>query len=173
MNLHTLEAVVLGLVIIAFITYRLRQWQTVDLSRMLTMPLVLVVLGVISLAGSQGQLPRGWHLGILDIAILGFELGAGLFVGWVIGRLTEIRTFDGGTRSRLTPAGLAVWLGFVAVRIGLGVAASMLGASLAAMPAMTMFVIALIKVVQALLVRQRVVRHQYAREHRTYLPSGL
>jgi hypothetical protein len=169
----TIETVVIALAVIAFVTYRLRRWQTVNLSRMLTMPLILVVLGVASLAGPGGHLPRGWHLGFLDIAILGFELAVGLVVGWIIGRLTEIRTTDGVTRSRVSYPGLAVWLGFVALRIGLGVAASMLGASLAAMPAMTIFVVALIKGVQVLLVRERVIRHADAERARSFVGTGF
>ena len=146
MDLHTVETVVIGLAIIAFITYRLSQWQSVRPSRLMRMPLILGVVGVISLAGSGEQLLH--TLTVLDIALLGAELTIGVVAGWLIGRLTEIRTFADGTKSKLVPAGIAVWLGFIAVRIGFGVAAAMLGASLAAMPGMTLIVIAVIKGVQ-------------------------
>ena len=168
MDLHTVETVVIGLAIIAFITYRLSQWQSVRPSKLMRMPLILGVVGVISLAGSGEQL---LHTTVLDIALLGAELTIGVFAGWLIGRLTEIRTFADGTKSKLVPAGIAVWLGFVAVRIGFGVAAAMLGASLAAMPGMTLIVIAVIKGVQGLMVHSRVVRHLAAEQLPTYAHS--
>jgi hypothetical protein len=170
MDLHTVETVVIGLAIIAFITYRLSQWQSVRPSRLLRMPLILAVLGVISLAGSSQQLLH-WHPAVLDLAILGAELTIGVVAGWLIGRLTEIRTFADGTKSKLVPVGIAVWLGFIAIRIGFGVAASMLGASLAALPGLTLIVLAVVKGVQGLMVHGRVVRHLAAERPPTYADS--
>jgi hypothetical protein len=170
MDLNTVETVVVGLAIIAFVTYRLSQWQSVRPSRLLRMPLILCVVGVISLAGSSQQLLHQ-HTTVLDIALLGAELTIGVVAGWLIGRLTEIRTFADGTKSKLVPAGIAVWLGFIAVRIGFGVAAAMLGASLAATPGLTLIVIAVIKGVQGLMVHSRVVRHLAAERPPTYAES--
>ncbi len=158
MSQQSIETVVIGLAVIAFITYRLSRWQSVRPSRLFRMPAVLGAVGVISLAGSGQQLLRQ-HLGVMDVGIVGAELLVGVVAGWLIGRLTEIRTFADGTKSKLVPAGIAVWLGFVALRIGFGVAASMMGASFAAMPGMTLIVIAVIKTVQGLMVRGRVERH--------------
>jgi hypothetical protein len=170
MDQHTVETIVIGLAIIAFITYRLSQWQSVRPSRLIRMPLILGVVGLISLAGSGPQLLHQ-HITVLDIALLGAELTIGVVAGWLIGRLTEIRTFADGTKSKLVPVGIAVWLGFIAIRIGFGVAASMLGASLAALPGLTLIVLAVVKGVQGLMVHGRVVRHLAAERPPTYADS--
>ncbi len=166
MSPHNLETIVIGLAIVALVTYRLSQWQSVRPSRLFRMPLILAALGLLSLAGSGRQLTR-WHPGVPDLAIVTSELAIGIMVGWLIGRLTVIRTFADGTRSKLLPGGIAVWLVFVALRIGFGIAASMMGASVAALPGITLIVIAVIKAVQGLMVHVRVIRH-LAKEQPTY-----
>lgn len=159
MSLHTLESVLIGLAVIAIVTFRLSRWQSVAVSKLLRMPAILAVLGLVSLTTSLQQSQTGFRLDLLDLGVLGAELAIGIVVGWLLGRLTQIRTFADGTKSRLGAAGIALFLAYVGVRIGLGLLASTFGAPLAAMPAMTMFVLAVVKGVQGLMVHERVQRH--------------
>ena len=164
MHFTTLETLGLAAAVIVFITVRQLGWQRVNLSRLLRMPVIFGVLGTISLVSAGRSLPTGWHLHALDVAIIATELAGGVAAGWFMGRLTEIRTVDGVTSSRLTGLGVGVWLGFLALRIELGMFAHIGGAALAELPGTILLVVAGVKVVQALMIRERISAHHAARE---------
>ena len=125
------------------------------------MPVIFVVAGLLLIPAAAEQLPLGWQLGIPDVALIAAELALALVVGWQMGRLTEIATRDGVVSSRLGRAGVAVWLGFIVARIGLGVAGIAWHAPLATLPAVIFLVVATIKVTQAVVVRKRVAHHEW------------
>jgi hypothetical protein len=159
MSSETILTIVLGLFVLIFISVRQMRWQQADIGKLMKMPLILALAGVVIAATSwTGNLLS--HVGPLDFLVAGVELGAALVGGWLMGRLTEIATIKGVTQSRLRPAGLAVWLGFIALRVGLGVIAGLLGAALASTPAMILFMIAIVKATQGLIVRDRIARHE-------------
>jgi hypothetical protein len=170
--MQTFASLGVAILLIAFITYRQTRWQPVRVAKLLKMPLIFAVIAVVLLTQSVRQLPAGWHLDALDFGVIAFELVLGLGVGWWMGRLTQIRTSDGVLSSRLGGAGVAVWLGFIALRIGLGIAASVMSAPLAALPATVIFVVVAIKIVQAVVIRGRVARHQ-AQELRPVLSMAV
>lgn len=165
--LTTLEWILLALAAIAFFTYRLSRWQSVEPAKLAKMPVIFGIVGAVSLAGSAHQL-AGAHVHLRDVTILAVELVVGAGVGLLIGRLTQIKTFPDGVRSRLVGPGIAVFLSFIAVRIGLGVLAGVLGASVAALPALTFLVLSVIKGVQGLVVHQRVVQHRQIEQQQAY-----
>ncbi|GAA3628140.1 hypothetical protein [Microlunatus ginsengisoli] len=173
MSTNTIETIIIALAAIAFVTYRQTRWQSVDTSRLLRMPVILAVVGLITIAGTLQHEPHGWHPGVLDIVVLGGELLVGLAAGVLMGRLTLLRTVSGKTEFRLSGPGLGVWLGFIALRIGFGVLAAVVGATFAAQPGATILVLALIKCVQAYVVRERVDRHHAEESRRTYAASGF
>jgi hypothetical protein len=132
------------------------------MAKLLRMPVIFAVAGAVMISQSAHQLPPGWHLGAMDAVVIGFELVVALAAGWWMGRLTQIRTIDGTVSSRLGRGGVAVWIGFLALRISLDLSASAISAPLAALPATIFFVIAAIKIVQAVIIRERVARHRSA-----------
>jgi hypothetical protein len=154
--MQTVISLAVAVVIIAFVTYRQSRWVPVRLGKMLRMPIIFVVVGVLEVPSSLKQLPAGWHLDTLDVVVIAVELVLALGVGWLMGRLAEIRIIDGILSSRLGRRGIAVWLGFIAVRVGLGFAAVAWSAPLAALPATIFFVVAVIKSTQLVVVRERV-----------------
>jgi hypothetical protein len=158
--MQTLATLGVAVVLIGFITYRQTRWQPVRLAKLLKMPLIFAVIGLALLSQSAKQLPVGWHFDALDLVLIGVELLLGLSVGWLMGRLTQIQTIEGVVSSRLAGAGVAVWVAFIALRIGLSIAASALSAPLAALPATILLMVAAIKVAQAVVMHGRVGRHQ-------------
>jgi hypothetical protein len=88
------------------------------------------------------------------------ELALAVVGGLLMGRLTKIETIDGQIKSRLSGPGLAVWFGFIAVRIGLAVLAHATGAELASSTPLIFLMIAVVKATQAFLITQRVSRHR-------------
>jgi hypothetical protein len=155
----TTETIVLALAVLAFITYRQTRWVPVTLGKLLRMPAIFVAAGLLQIPSTARQLPAGWHLGATDVVLIGAELVLALAVGWLMGRLTEIAVVGGSVSSRLGAPGVAVWLGFVAVRIGLAVVGGALHAPLATLPVVIFFVVAAIKVTQAVVVRERLAQH--------------
>ena len=173
MSMNTIETIVVALAVIALVTYRQSVWQPVRPGRLFRMPIVLGAVGLITISGTVQHLPHGWHPGALDVVVLVGELGAGLVAGIMMGRLTHIRTVDGVVQSRLSGPGVGVWLGFIALRVGFGVLAAVVGATFAAQPGAALLVIALIKVVQGLVVRERVSRHRSEESRKIYAASGF
>ncbi|MET0693107.1 MAG: hypothetical protein ABWX96_02155 [Propionibacteriaceae bacterium] len=173
--MQTFASLGVAVLLIAFITFRQTRWQPVRAAKLLRMPLIFAVIGLLLVSQSARQLPAGWHLDALDAGVIGFELLVAVVVGWWMGRLTQIRTIDGVVSSRLTGPGVGVWLGFIALRIGLGILASALSAPLAALPATILFVVAAIKIVQAVVIRERVARHRAAEREsaRPYVGADL
>jgi hypothetical protein len=157
--METFETVAVAVLVIGFVTYRQTRWVPVKLSKLLRMPVIFAVAGALQIPSSLKQLPRGWHLDALDVAVISGELVLALVVGWLMGRMTEIANVRGVTSSRLGGWGIAVWLIFIAVRIGLGVVASAWSAPLAALPVTVFFVVAAVKLAQLVVVRERLAIH--------------
>lgn len=157
--MQTFEYVALAVLMLGFITYRQTRWQSVRLSKLLRMPAILLVAALATIQTSARLLGAGWHPGARDLALVGVELGLGLVGGVLMGRWTQIRTQGDDVVSRVVGRGLAVWVGFIVIRVALGVLGSVLGAPLGSMPSTILVVIAVVKLAQALVVRTRVARH--------------
>jgi hypothetical protein len=157
MSASTVLPILLGVAALIFISVRQMSWQQVKMDKLFKMPVLLAAAGVVVIARSA-QTYTSAHVGLLDVAILGVELGAAVLGGWLMGRLTLIEARGDATRSRLSGAGLAVWFGFIVLRIGFAVAGGFLGADVAALPAMILFMIAIVKGIQALTVKERLDR---------------
>lgn len=147
-----------GLVLLIFISVRQMRWQSADRASKLRLPMILVLVGLIMAAQTFGT-PGALRVSIGDLGLVAVEAGIAVAGGWLMGRLTQISTIDGGTRSRLSTVGLAVWLGFLAIRIGAEVLAHLDHLTLAASTPLILFMIAIVKGTQALTVRARVQQH--------------
>lgn len=172
MNTDTVETIGIAVLVIAFITVRQSVWQTVNLTRLLRMPVIFGLIGVVSLVTGARALSH-LHVGVVDVLIIGTELALGLLAGWLMGRFTQIRRFGDQLKSRLGAAGIGVWLGFLVVRIGLAVVAHVVDAGLAEQTGTILIVVAVIKTVQALMIRERIDRHQAAERQREYAAVGF
>lgn len=110
--------VLLVIVILALILFRQLSWRR--LSRMVRVAVVIIVLGTMLLPLQLGDAEITWSAAIVAIVIVS------LVGGWVMGRFAEVATGpDGQVRMRGGWLGVALWIGFIALRIGmdLGLAA--------------------------------------------------
>lgn len=155
----TLISVLAGIALLIFISVRQLRWQPVALKRLLTMPVILLGAGVV-IAAQTYQSLSALHPGAVDVMSIVVELALAVVGGLLMGRLTKIETIDGQIKSRLSGPGLAVWFGFIAVRIGLAVLAHMTGAELASSTPLIFVMIAAVKATQAFVIIQRVSRHR-------------
>ncbi len=155
----TLISVLAGVALLIFISLRQLRWQPVDLRRLITMPVILLGAGVVIGAQTYQSL-SALHPGAGDVMSIVVELVLAVVGGLLMGRLTKIETIDGQVRSRLTGPGLAIWCGFIAVRIGMAVLAHATGAELASSTPLIFLMIAVVKATQAFVISQRVSRHR-------------
>lgn len=159
MSVDNIGYALIGLAVFVFISVRQLGWQQVNLAKMMKMPLILAAISVFT-AVKTISLATFSHVGALDILIIGAEVIVAIVGGVVMGNLAQIATIKGQTSSRLRPAGLAVWFAFIASRIGFDVLAHAVGAHLAASTTLIMFMIAIVKGVQAVTMSGRVSRHE-------------
>ena len=159
MSFDSIGYALIGLAIFVFISVRQLGWQQVNLGKMMKMPLILAGFGVF-MAVKTMSVATFSHVGALDILIIAAEAIVAIIGGVVMGNLAQIATVNGRTSSRLRPAGLAVWFAFIASRIGFDVLAHVVGADLAASTTLIMFMVAIVKGVQALTMSGRVSRHE-------------
>ncbi|MBO0811331.1 MAG: hypothetical protein J2P23_04710 [Microlunatus sp.] len=163
MSTQTILAIILGLGLLIFISVRQMRWQRPG--RQQKLPMILALVGVIEAATSWNNALLS-RVSAVDLLLVGVELAVAVLGGWLMGRLTEIGTVGGVTQARLRPAGLAVWLGFILLRVGMAVAGGFLGAVLTSNPAVILFAVAIVKGTQVLIVRERISRHELAAERR-------
>lgn len=157
---HTVLIILLAIGGLIFISVRQMRWQRTG-SGLMAMPIVLALVGVYEAATTwNGALLA--RVSAVDILLMAAELCFAICGGWLMGRLTQIATVNGATRSRLRPTGLAVWIGFIAIRVGFAVLGGVLGAALASNTAVIIFMIAIVKGTQMLIVKERVSRHESA-----------
>ena len=148
------------LLMVAVVITRSVVWRQVTLSKLIRVPIVLGLFGVLIVAGTVESLGHAWRPSVTDLGVLGGELVLAVAAGWGMGRLSEFRTVDGVVASRLRPTGVAVFLGFVAVRVGVAVIAASIGGTPALMSATILVVIAVIKFTQGLVVAERYHAHR-------------
>lgn len=172
MQLQTFETVAIAVALIAFIAIRQAVWQPVNVGRLARMPIVFAVIGGISLISSVPQLGPDWHVGTLDLAVILTELTLGVPAGWLMGRTTQIRRFGDVLKSRLAPAGLGVWIGFLVLRIGLAVLVHVFHAQLAEQTGTILIVVAEIKAIQVVMVRERLDRHHAGERQSSFITSA-
>ncbi len=113
--------VLLVIVILALILFRQLSWRR--LSRMVRVAVVIIVLGTMLLPLQLGDAEISWSAAIVAIVLI---VIVSLVGGWVMGRFAEVATGPGGqVRMRGGWLGVVLWIGFIALRIGmdLGLAA--------------------------------------------------
>lgn len=163
MSTQTILTILIGIAVLIFISFRQMRWQ--QPARQVRMPLILAVVGVIQAVNTWNNALLS-KLSVMDFALIGIELCFAVLGGWLMGRLSQVATVNGSTQTRLRPVGLAVWFGFIALRIGMATLGGFLGAALASNAAVILFMVAIVKGIQVLVVRERIARHELGQTER-------
>jgi hypothetical protein len=158
MTVQNLFDIVLGLALVGFIAFRQTTWGYVDPARVWRMPLVLGVIGLVTLSQSHAKITT------TDVVFFGIEALVTIGVGLVMGRLTTFRVApqpnDKGLtiQARTGGWGAALWLVLIAVRVGLDVLGSAMGAELLASTGAILLALALNRAARAVVMDQRMPR---------------
>ena len=124
MDISVLTTILISLAVIVWLSIRQTTWRTLDPARAFRTPLIVMAVGAAMLVTSGGVVISAPWIGAVAI-----ELVLGAAVGVVIGLMAHLRPSpdDPGVEARNGIGGLAVWLGLIVTRIGLGVAFAALG----------------------------------------------
>jgi hypothetical protein len=158
MNIQDIADIVIGLGLVCFIAYRQMTWRYVNPSNVWRMPIVLGLIGVITLANSGGRVTP------TDVVFLGIEALVSIGVGLTMGRLTIFRVAPtpspkGDTmQSRTRGWGAALWIVLILVRVGLDVLGAHLGAELITSTGTILLMLALNRAARAVVLDQRLPR---------------
>ncbi|WP_152361767.1 hypothetical protein [Microlunatus speluncae] len=155
--LSSVLTILAAIALLIFVSVRQLSWQPVKARRLLMTPLVLVGAAVV--VGIQTYPAMGApQVGIADVLTIAAELGLAVVGGLLMGRLTRIDIVAGEIKSRLTGPGLAIWFGFIAVRITMAVLSHQAGGQLASSTPLIFVLIAIVKGIQAFVITRRVDR---------------
>jgi hypothetical protein len=152
MTSSTLTDILIGLLVIVYFSSRQLRWRPVDLGRMLKLPLVLGIVGAVSL------FHRTTTVKPVDVAILGLSALLAVVSGTMMGRIATFRQSPADPRvleTRTGWAGVAIWLGLVVFRVGLDVAGHQLGSDLAVSTGTILLILAVNRVTSALVLSAR------------------
>ena len=152
MTSSTLTDFVLGLVLIVYLCSRQLRWRPVDPGKMLKLPLILGVAGIISMARQTTTIHP------IDVTILAISGLLAVISGVMMGRIARFRPSPADPRlveSRTGWLGVAIWFGLVAIRVGLDVAGHRMGAGLAVSTGTILVILAVNRIVAALVISAR------------------
>ena len=159
MTTSTLTDLLLGLVLIAYISSRQFRWRPVDPAKMFKLPLILAVVGIVLMARQATTIHP------VDVVILGVSAALAATSGLLMGGIARFRpspSNPGQVESRTGWIGVAIWFGLIAVRIGLDVVGHRMGSVLATSTGTILVIVGLNRLVSALVVSARQPRHSYA-----------
>lgn len=127
MDLNALGSIGVGILVLVWVGYRQTTWRVVDASRKWRLPLILGVIGIVSLFDAKAPLSE------VDLAALVIELVVSAATGAWMGAMAHFRLAASDTRSARWESrtgwwGLALWVLVIAVRVGIDVVAVRLGA---------------------------------------------
>ncbi|MFE2283521.1 hypothetical protein ACFXDJ_05020 [Streptomyces sp. NPDC059443] len=142
--------VLLALMVVAYVIKRQLRSSPLRGKRLIVMPVVLTVVGAVSLARS------GIHPSVVDIACLSVGALVALAVGIGQGGATVLEEREGVLWSRMPAWGLWWWAALIASRIAVMVIAHGLDARLAASTAPLLLMLGVNRVGQAVVIATRV-----------------
>ncbi|GIM90996.1 hypothetical protein [Paractinoplanes toevensis] len=149
----------LGLALIVYICSKQLTWRPVDPARMFKLPLILGVVGVVSLSKEAATIHP------VDVVILGLSAVLAVISGALMGRIARFRRSPADPRvveTRTGALGIAIWIGLIAVRVVLDVAGHRMGSDLAVSTGSILLVLALNRATSALVVSARQPRRDFA-----------
>lgn len=157
MSVQLLTNVVIGLALVGYIASKQLRWTRTDRAGVWRLPLILGVVGIVNLSSTAKNLT----VGVPDLTIIGVELVIAVVIGLLMGKLTVFRvaaTPDSKGRrieARSGPAGAALWVALIVVRIGLDVVGGMLGAHLLTATGVILLTVAVSRAASALMMDGR------------------
>lgn len=160
MPVQTLADIVIGLALVGFLMYRQATWQFLDAGRIWRMPVVLGAIGVVMIAKSSAG-----PVTSMDVAFIGAEVVVSIAVGLLMGSIAQFRVAarpdDEGRslQTRTGGLGAVLWVVLIAVRIGMDVLGSGLGAHLLSSTGMILLMIAVNRAARALVLDRRIPAH--------------
>ncbi|MEV4347669.1 hypothetical protein AB0J83_24705 [Actinoplanes sp. NPDC049596] len=152
MTSSTLTNALIGLALVAWICSRQLRWRAVDPGRMFKLPIVLGVVGVVSMAQQSTTIKP------IDVAVLGVSAVLALASGTVMGRIARFRPsplVPGAVETRTGGAGVGIWLGLIAARVVIDVIGARLGSEMAVATGAILLVLALNRIAGALVISAR------------------
>ncbi|RKR75543.1 hypothetical protein [Frondihabitans australicus] len=158
MSIQLLSNIVIGIALVGFLAFRQMRWSYVDRSSLWRMPIILAVIGVVSIA----NMSKGLTITGVDIAFIGVELLISVGLGLVMGRITVFRrATQADSKGRLIQArtgglGAALWLVLIAVRVGLDVAGGFMGAHLVTATGVILLTVAVNRAARALVLDAKI-----------------
>ncbi|MCU1482770.1 MAG: hypothetical protein JWQ19_3556 [Subtercola sp.] len=150
MNIQIIVNALVIIVLVGYMGIRQVNWRPVEFARMWRGPVILGAIGVVTLANSTNLT----HLSTFDVAVLVFEIAVSLGVGAVMGVMAKFRPITAEGRaaarddstatleSRTGWWGFALWIGFIALRIGIDAGAGAMGSQIASSTAVILILLA-------------------------------
>lgn len=154
MTIQTVINIVVIIALVGWIGIRQLAWRPVEVARMWRMPLILAVVGVITVSNaSQGPLTT------LDVTLLVIELAVSLGIGALMGSIARFRPISDAARAAHVAKnpkdttdvtlesstggwGLGLWVAFIAVRVGIDIWAGAVGSTIAASTGVILIMVA-------------------------------
>jgi hypothetical protein len=177
MTISNVGEILLAIALLVWVIYRQLTWRTVAASSMWRMPLIMGAVGILMLA----QMKDVKAITPLDITLLLIELVISFGLGAAMGRMAIFRTrpqresdvmnrrgertaewsaSNTVTESRTGGLGLVLWLVLIAVRVGIDLFASQLGAALITATGTILVALAVNRVARALVIGHRLEQHR-------------
>lgn len=138
--------------VLGWIVYRQTRWQVLDPARIWRMPVILAVIGLVSLRSAPADARS------LDGVAVALLVGTGLLslgVGALMGQLSQLRVAEGRWEARTGWAGSLLWLVLIVVRVGVDAGASALGAKIVTSTGVILLMVALNRVGRTLVLVRR------------------
>ena len=133
--------------IIGFVIYQQLAGQLLRARRVIVLPVVITVIGVLDL--------RGHHLGPADIVWLTAGAAGALLIGLAFGLITRLESRDGVLWGKLPARGLWLWVALIAWRVLIMALASRTDAHVAASTTPLLFTLGLNRLGQAAVIAAR------------------
>lgn len=109
---------------ILFLIVRRFFWREIEPTKLFRFPLLMIGLGA---TWAVWDVINGATFGLVSLGVMGLEALLVFGTGLVMGLMTQFRQRSGQISYRLLPAGVLLWLVFLAVRIGSFILADKLG----------------------------------------------
>jgi hypothetical protein len=142
--------VLLVIGVIGFVIYQQVAGQLLQGKRLIVLPAVVTVVGLLDL--------RGHHLGSADIAWLTVGAAGSLAIGLAFGLIMRLQSRDGVLWAKMPLRGLWLWVALVAWRALIMVLAAHTGAHVAASTTPLLFTLGLNRLGQAIAIMPRAIR---------------
>jgi hypothetical protein len=144
MEFQSLLNVLIPIALVLVIGVRQLRWSPLAEGSIWRLPIILAVVGVVSLA-------KGSAIGALsttDVALLSVEVVISVAFGCVMGLITRVRPLEVATeKARFESSGgwlgLVLWVAFIAIRVGFGIFAAHSGSALGASTGLILVLVAI------------------------------